>query len=59
MNGAKEIKIETINYHIFNNIKSIRQINYEILMIILTFGLIVVGVLNVNHRLKPSDPAVS
>ena len=34
MNGAKEIKIETINYHIFNNIKSIRQINYEILMII-------------------------
>lgn len=34
MNGAKEIKIETINYHIFNNIKNIRQINYEILMII-------------------------
>ena len=33
--------------------------DYEILMIILTFGLIVVGVLNVNHRLKPSDPAVS
>ena len=34
MNGEKEIKIESINYHIFNNIKNIRHINYEILMII-------------------------
>ena len=34
MNGVKEIKVENINYHIFNNIKKIRQIIYEILAII-------------------------